>query len=204
MKNRGFSRFEVIAIILLILIVGAYLAWNFLSGADVQKYNTMKNNAVNLSKVTAINISAFHNKKIVYLDELIDEGFIGTVKSPFSKNDCSKTESKVEINDDTYKVTLKCDDYLIDGEENFDELKNIPIYKVTEWSLIKPEGEYEEKVLYNCLDNGKEKYSEYLEELYLISHINSDYDKEYNSIDDVGDMCKIINKTFYRTREIIK
>lgn len=204
MKNNGFTRFEVIIVILLILCVGAYLAYTILGGSDAQKYNAMKKSATNFSKSVVTNVNSFSSLRVVYLSQAIDDGCVSRIKSPFSEDYCSVSESKVVFDDDATRVTLKCDEYLIDGLDINDNIDDVTFYKVSDWSLEKPSGNYEERVLYNCLVNGQEDYREYYEEYYFVSIINRDYGKNFYSTDEVNSVCKVISKTFYRTKEEIK
>lgn len=203
-NNRGMGKFEVLTMIVLLMAIIAYILWYFLSGSDSQKFNTMKKNAVNLSKTVSTNINSFHNTEHVYLGEVINEGLIGKVKSPFSAKDCSLSESKVDFHNDLPSVTLKCDNYLIDNVRFSSTYNDVPIYKVGKWQLEKIDGEYEEKELYNCLDGGKEKYPEYYEELYFVSRINEDYGRSHYFADTISGECQVVKKTFYRTKVRVK
>ena len=203
-NNKGMGKFEVLTMIVLIMAIIAYILWYFINGSSGQKFNTMKKNAVNLSKTVSTNINSFHNTENVYLGEAINEGLIPVIKSPFSGKDCSISESKVVMEKDMPKVTLRCDDYLIDSLDVNENYDNITIYKVSDWSLNKSNEDDEEKVLYNCLVNGQEDYKEYYEESYFILLINRDYGKNYYSIDEINNSCRVVSNTFYRTKEEIK
>ena len=205
MKNKGFGKFEVLTMIVLLMAIVAYILWYFLNGSDSQKFNTMKKNAVNFSKTVSTNINSFHNTETVYLGEAINEGLLGSIKSPFSGSDCSIGESKVEIDDnDLPKVTLRCDKYLIDGVRFSGDYNDVPIYKVGKWQDVKIEGEVETKTLYNCIDGNQEKYPEYYEELYFVSRINEDYGRSHYFANTINNECKVVTKTFYRTKVRIK
>jgi hypothetical protein len=204
MRNNGMGKFEVIVMILLFMAIVAYILWYFLNGSDGQKFNTMKKNAVNVSKTVSTNINSFHNTETVYLGEAINEGLIPAVKSPFSGKECSISESKVVMHNDMPVVTLRCDNYLIDGVRFSGNYNDVPIYKVSDWSTEKPSGDYEERVLYNCVDGGEEKYPEYYEELYFVSRINDDYGRSHYFADTVDTDCKVVKKTFYRTKTQVK
>lgn len=204
MRNNGMGKFEVLTMIVLLMAIVAYTLWYFISGSDGTKFNTMKKNAVNFSKTVSTNINSFHNTETVYLGEALNEGLLRAVKSPFSGKDCSVSESKVVMDNDLPKVTLKCDNYLIDGVRFSGSYNDVPIYKVTDWSDKKPSGDYEERELYNCLDGGTEKYPEYYEELYFVSRINEDYGRSHYFASTVDTDCKVVKKTFYRTKTAIK
>lgn len=204
-NNKGMGKFEVLTMIVLIMAIIAYILWYFINGSNGQKFNTMKKNAVNLSKTVSTNINSFHNTENVYLGEAINEGLIPVIKSPFSGKDCSISESKVVMENDMPVVTLRCDDYLIDGVRFSGNYNDVPIYKVGEWTTEKITGNnVEERVLYNCMDGGKEKYPEYYEELYFVSRINDDYGRSHYFASTVDTDCPVVSKTFYRTKEKIK
>lgn len=204
-NNKGMGKFEVLTMIVLFIAIAAYILWYFLSGSNGTKFNTMKKNAVSFSKTVSTNINSFHNTETVYLGEAINEGLLVAVKSPFTGKDCSVSESKVEMQKDMPAVTLRCDNYLIDKVRFSGNYNDVPIYKVTDWSLEKPKGDnIEEKTLYNCLDGGQEKYPEYYEELYFVSRINDDYGRSHYFANTVDTDCKVVSKTFYRIKEQIK
>lgn len=205
MKNKGFGKFEVLTMIVLLMAIVAYILWYFLNGSDSQKFGTMKKNAVNFSTTVSTNTSSFHNTDNVYLGEAINEGLLASIKSPFSANDCSISDSKVELKNDVPYVTLLCDNYLIDSINFSGNYNDVPIYKVSKWQDVRPDGEdVEERVLYNCIDGNQEKYSEYYEELYFVSLVNDDYGRSHYFASTVDNDCKVVTKTFYRTKVKIK
>ena len=200
-NRKGFGKFEVLTMIVLLLCIFAYLMYSILGGANKQKYTTMKDNAIRLGNVTATNISSFRNQDTVYLEEVIDEQLLKkNIKSPFSSKDCDLTESKVEIVEGKALVTLKCDQYLI---EKYASSSEPDIYEVGEWSLKKND-DSEEKVLFNCIKDGKEIYPNYYEELYFVSKINKDYSTSYYFADNVKDVCEVVIKSFYRTKKKVE
>lgn len=203
-NNKGFGKYELITVIVILMVIVAFLLWRFLGDANSEKYNTMKKSATVLSQTITTNFDSFHNTETAYLGEAIREGFISPIKSPFSGNECSSIESKIEMKNAKAMVTLRCDDYLIDGANAGDSYDKIHIYKVSDWSLKKPEGKVEKRVLYNCLDGGTEKYEEYTEELYFVSLINNDYGSDHYDAKSIKNECKVVSKTFYRVKNKIK
>lgn len=203
MKNRGFGKFEIFTIIVLILCVSAFLMGNILKLSSLQKIDTMRKNAVVLSKTVMTNLESFHNNRVVYLDEIISQKFMKKIKSPFGTGDCDTSESKVEIIDNKVYVTLKCDDYLIDKALVEDE-NEIKVYNVGNWSLKKPSGEYQETILYNCMKNNEEIFDDYEEELYMVFKINEVEGTEFYSSNDLSNICVLVNKTFYRQKDLVK
>lgn len=197
-KNKGFGKFEVLTLIVLLFGIFAYLMYVLLDGVDRQKFTVMKENATRFSNIVGTNIASFNNTDIIYLNDAIEEGLMKKLKSPFSSNYCDATESKVEIINGRYLVTLKCDDFLIDKAQ-VSSLKDIKIYKVGEWNLNKNKN-YEEKKLYNCIRDDKEIYPKYLEEKLLISNINKDMNLNYYSLNEINS-CRVVEKIFYRSKE---
>ena len=200
-KNKGFGKFEVLTLIVLLFGIFAYLMYVLLGGVDKQKFTIMKENAVRLSNTVGTNISSFHNSDVVYLEEVIEEGFLKKIKSPFSSGDCDLLESKVEMVNDKFLVTLKCDDYLID-KASINSLNNINIYKVGEWELNK-KSNFEEKKLYNCIKDEKEIYPKYKEENLFISHFNKDNNTNFYSINEIQN-CTVVDKMFYRDKQLVE
>ena len=107
-SNKGFGKYEVLTVIVLLLIVFCILSMNMFGGVSKQKIETMKNSAVNFSSSVTTNISSFHNTGKVYLQEVIDEKLIRDIKSPVGGGKCSSSESYVELIDGSPFVTLKC------------------------------------------------------------------------------------------------
>ena len=205
-NNKGFGKFEVLTVLVLLIILVAYLMYSILGGGNMeQKVGKMRDAAVQLNKAVYTNMDSFRNERVVYLEEVIEQGFFDSIKSPFSSNKCDVSESKVEtVSRNERYVTLKCDDYLIKRERTSD-LSNIPIYHVGKWSTTKPKGEIEEKVLYNCEDSGKEVFGQYYEENYFVFKLSKLYSVNFYSINDVSDsVCHKKEKTFYRAIEEVK
>ncbi len=201
-NNKGFGKFEVLTMIVVLLVVFAYLMYMLLGGADKQKFDTFRDNAVTFSKTAATNFSSFHNFENVYLNEVIEEELMKGIKSPFSGEYCDEMESKVEMIDGYAYVTLKCDNYLIDKARN-NSKSDMKIYKVGEWSSKKNSKNDEKKTLYNCSIDGKEIFDDYMEELQMVSRVNRDYQTDFYFSADVKAVCDVVTKDFYRTKELV-
>ena len=199
-NNKGFGKFEILSLFVLCLAFFAYLMYMILGKAGTQKFVTMKENAVSLSKVVSTNKNSFHNSETIYLGEVIDEEFSKKVKSPFTSGYCDEAESKVQYIDGNPYVTLRCDEYLID-KSRVNDINDIVIYKVSDWYDKQKNTDGEEaNVLYNCLDeNGKEMFDKYIEEYYLISRVNKEFDTDYYGTDGISE-CEVVSKTMYRTK----
>ena len=202
-NNKGYGKFEVLTVIVLLLGIFAFLAYVFLGGVSGQKLQTMKDNANRFSRTVANNMNSFHNTETVYLGEAIDEEILKNIKNPVGKGNCSVSESFVHFTDGMPYVTFRCGDYLIENV-NFTGKSDYPVYKLSDWSETKTGDNVEEKELYNCTDNGKEVFDEYYEELYFVYLVNKKYGTSHYFASSVDSTCKVVKKTFYRTKEEYK
>ena len=200
-NNKGFGKFEVLTVFVLVIAIFAFLMHSVLGGANGQKVSTMKDSAISFSKIVTTNIASFHNTENVYLQEAIDEGLIGEIKSPVGRGNCSSSESIVQLIDGIPYVTLLCNNLLIE-KTNFTGKNDVNVYKVSKWYEEKKE-DSEKKVLFNCEENGKLVFPDYYEELYFIYEINKKYNTDYYYSNGVKE-CKVVSKTFYRTKKEIK
>ena len=203
-NNKGIGKYELLTMIVIGTIIIVLVLWYFIGVANRERYVTFRKNASTMKQAIITNANSFRNDRVVYLGEAVTGGFIPAIKSPFSGKNCSLSESKVDLAVGETKVTLKCDNYLIDGYNITTSYEGIPIYKVSDWSLKKPAGKSEKKVLYNCLDGGKEKYDEYVEDAYLLALVNNDYGSDHTDVNEIKNECVLVKKTFYRTKKLIK
>ena len=199
---KSFSSKEVIVVILLLLIVSAFLMYILAGNVSDTKIDTFKKNAISFSNIVSSNSNIFSTESVVYLQSVIDEGFLSSLKSPFSSKDCNVSESKVNLTDGL--VTLKCDNYLL---ENYDINDNKAyVYKVSEWGNEKISNG-EKKELYNCYDyNDNSMISDdYVEKQYLIYLVNKKYGTSYYDIDFIDtSLCELKKEYFYRKKELVK
>lgn len=200
-SNKGFGKFEVLTIMVVLLIIFCILSMNLFGGVSKQKIETMKKSATSFTSSVTTNIDTFHNTEKVYLQEVIDEKLIRPIKSPVGGGECSGADSYVELIDGMPYVTLNCNNVLIE-KENFVN-KDINVYKVSKWMSKKTKDDMEERILYSCKSNGKEIFDRYYEELYFVYEINKKYGTDYYFASNVKD-CEVVSKTFYRTKELIK
>lgn len=200
-SNKGFGKFEVLTIMVVLLIIFCILSMNLFGGVSKQRIETMKKSATSFTSSVTTNIDTFHNTEKVYLQEVIDEELIRPIKSPVGGGKCSGADSYVELIDGMPYVTLNCNNVLIE-KENFVN-KDINVYKVSKWMSKKTKDDMEERILYSCKSNGKEIFDRYYEELYFVYEINKKYGTDYYFASDVKD-CEVVSKTFYRTKELIK
>ena len=200
-SNKGFGKFEVLTIMVVLLIIFCILSMNLFGGVSKQRIETMKKSATSFTSSVTTNIDTVHNTEKVYLQEVIDEELIRPIKSPVGGGKCSGADSYVELIDGMPYVTLNCNNVLIE-KENFVN-KDINVYKVSKWMSKKTKDDMEERILYNCKSNGKEIFDRYYEELYFVYEINKKYGTDYYFASNVKD-CEVVSKTFYRTKELIK
>ena len=201
-NNKGFARYELVTVIVLLLVVFAYLMNCVLGGASSTKIQAMKESALNFSKAVSINVSNFNNFEVVYLKEAYEEKVLETLKNPFGSGNCDESESKIVFVDGQPHVTLKCGNYAL-FDEDFSDPKNVDVYKVSNWSTKEIE-DSEQKDLYNCVKDNKDLFNDYYEDLYLVSRINHDYNTSFYSASDVSEFCELEKKTFYRTKELVE
>lgn len=202
-NNKGIGGIELITIIGLLLVIFAFFSFILLKGLNRQRIDTMKENALTLSKTVVTNIASFRNVSLVYLGEAIDEKVSPNIKSPFGGKYCDPALSKVESDGGRVYVTLKCGKYEIHHIEIKDKDK-VPMIEVSEWDAKKPEADeangvkVEETTLYNCIENGKEKFDSFYEKDYLLYRVNKEYNTNYYFMDDITN-CTIKPKKFFRT-----
>ena len=204
MRNKfGYGKFEIIAIILVLLMGSCYLGYTLLGNGSNLKFKSMKNSAVNFSRTVDSNKDSFHDYRCVYLQEVIDEKLLKSINNPFGRGSCDASQSKVEYVDGNSYVTLKCGDYIIDKQLSSDD-SNMEIYKVSRYNLERPSDKNVEAVnLFNCLDKDNNPiYDEYYEDNYLVYLMNKEHGKNYYAINDVEpSVCKLDRKVYYRTKE---
>lgn len=198
-NNKGFGKFEVLTVIVVLLAVFAYLGYTLTKQPMSKKLETMKNNAITFSRIVMNNANSFHSDKTVYLDEVYDEELSKKIRNPFGEGYCSASESKTEYDENTYYVTFQCDHYLIE-HTSFSGNNDVTFYEVGDWKETKTNDDDEEKVLYNCLTSNVERYA-YGEELYIVSRVNKDFNRDYYSISSIKEECDVVQKTFYRTKK---
>ncbi len=200
MNEKGFGKFEVLTVIVVLLAIFAYLMYSLLGGASKQKISSMKDSAISFGRTVIHDNNSFVNPNNIYLEEAIENGLMNKIKSPVSSGYCDEAESKFMMINGSIHITLKCGDYVI-NESPIEDKADMKVYKVGEWSTEKPsEGNVQEKVLYNCTENGKEIFENYVDELYLIYKVNKTYSVSNYSVNEISE-CNVVSNTFYRTME---
>ena len=202
-NNKGFGRTEILTMVTLLIVAFAFFGYLLLKGANKQKFDTMKENALSFSKAASTNIASFSNVDVVYLDELVSAGVSGNIKNPFGGGNCDGSQSRVNFTSGRSYATLRCGEYLIDYSD-FSDKEAVPVYKVTEWDEEKITGTYVEKrTLFNCLDNGREVFDKYYEEFYFVFKYNEKYGTNAYFANDAKN-CEVTSKEFYRTKTRVK
>lgn len=202
-NNKGIGGIELITIMGLFLVIFAFLSYILLKGLNKQRLDTMKENSLTFSHLVVNNIASFKNVSLVYLGEAIDEKVATPIKSPFGGKYCDPALSKVESIDGKVYVTLKCGRYEIKHIEAKDKNK-VPVIEVSEWDTKKLEADeangvsVEETTLYNCIEDGKEKFDTFYEKDYLLYKINREYGKSYYFMENIKE-CTVKPKKFFRT-----
>ena len=166
-NNKGYGKFEVLTMIVVLMVIGAFLAYSILGNSEPQKFATMRKDAKNFAKTVVNNLSAAENAKDAYtLGSVVDEGLMNEIDNPFGDDSCNIFESKVELPGSDRYVTLRCGEYLID-HVNVKSGK-YDIYKVTDWKEKATDGDSQSKTLYNCQETNGLLFEEYMDEIGLI------------------------------------
>lgn len=204
-NNKGFSKFEIIVVLLVIIVVMTLSLFWILKPASKQQIEVMKRDALVFSNTVVANISSFRNTDVVYLDEVIEEKVLKEIKNPFGNGSCDITESKVSFIDGMPYSTLKCGSYLIDNTKA-NSIKSTTIYKVSGWSNdIIDKNNVEEKVLFNCKKNDKDVFDNYYEEEYFLYKYNMKFGRNITSLNDISKKdCRIVATSFYREKDKVK
>lgn len=133
LSNRGFSLFEVLGVIVIIGIIGTIAApsiQNFIGNGELSTFisyeNSMEDAATNAvleciaNNSSRCNIPDKGETNNIYLNSLIDDGYIEQIKSPKAGNcDVNKSFVRVENRGNLnykFKVCLYCDGYTTDDE----------------------------------------------------------------------------------------
>ncbi len=203
MRNDGFGKFEVMTIIVVLLGIFAYLGYQLTKPNLNQQMDSMRASAVSFTRVVINNYSTFHNEEVTYLGEAIDEELMKNVKNPFGSGYCSASESKVERGEDKTYTTFRCGQYLFEREDLSGNAK-VTFYEVSDWSEEKTSEDMEEKVLFNCLTSGVERYPEYYEELYFVSRVNKEFATGHYLASTIKGECDVVTKTLYRTKKKVE
>lgn len=196
MNNKGFGKFEVLTIIVVLMIIVGLLLYTILGMGDKQKFDTMQISARNFAEAVAGYSDAFTYSTSYYLSEALDDNLLDEIKSPFASKYCDIDESRVDYINTKYYVTLKCDEYLISAENMAKD--KYEIYKVSKWSSKKSSDEDQERVVYNCKENDKYLLNEFLEDRAFVHKYNLMFGTNHLNLSDIKRVCQLEEKTQYR------
>lgn len=194
---KSFGEFATVFLLLVVVVLGL-MFWIINNGSSA-RYKSLTNNAIRFSDVVGLNLSSFPNERLVFLEQVIDGGYMSNIKSPFSTNNCDSIKSYVEIDSARKKVTLTCDKYVLKNYRAGDT--DIEVYEVGEWRDTKKNDSDEETTLYNCIDlNGNNVFEDYYEDKYFLYELNKKYNTYYYDVSSINNSnCKVDSKIVYRT-----
>lgn len=204
-NNKGFAKYELLTVLVLMMAIFSFLGFFTIHTTSTLKLDTMKRDAWSFSNAVALNLSSFRSEEVVYLEEAVDEEIFPNVKNPFGGGICDSTQSRVNTVDGKTYATLRCGDYLID-EGPFEDIKNVDIFKVSEWSDQKINAKnVEKRTLYNCKKDGEDLFFSYFEEYMFVYEYNKQFRTDYYQVKQIpDDQCKVVSKEFYRTYAKVK
>jgi hypothetical protein len=202
-NNKGFGKFEVLTVIVVLMGIGAFLAYQFLGGTSAKKVGTMRDSASSLARTVVVHKGDFHNDSIVFLEEVINEQYMKDIKNPAGKGNCSRSESYVELEEHGNYVTLTCGDFII-HHADIDNLKNAKIYQLGELSEKKTNDTDIAFDYYNCKTNGNKVFKEDYLEYYFVYKVNQKFGTKYYFSSNVNKSCTVEKKTYYRTATEVK
>ncbi len=200
--NRGFGGYELLTMAMVCLVLSVIMIEITLGARDNERYKVFAYN----SKMFGINASGLQmleEQKIIYLSELIENGYMAPIKNPFDEDSyCNQYESKVVFDGNKKKIFLTCGDYVIQNQ-SLDGSK-VSIYKVSDWEEEKKDQKNVSKTFYNYLQNQKYVFPFFLEDEIFLKKMNYMRQNQYQNIDEMKNDIKIEEKTFYRTEKEVK
>ena len=201
-NNKGYGKFEVLTVIVLLMGIGSFLAYIILGNSDSQDFGAMRKDASSFSKTVVNNLNSFEKiKNVYYLGEIIDDGLMQTIKNPFGSGDCDVYESKIDVDGQMKYLTFKCGDYVINKVNTRDN--KYDIYKVGVWTEEAVEGESQMLNGFNCDENGKMVFDNYMEEGAFLIALSKLYGANIDTVEMANNYCKVSNKTLYRSLELV-
>lgn len=199
-NNLGYGKFEVLTIIVVLMIIGAFLAYTILGNSEPQKYSAMRKDGNNFGKVVINNLND-GDRKVFTLAEVIDEGLIQDVVNPFGEGNCDIYESRVEMSGNSRILTFRCGDYIISNGDI--KSGKYDIYKVSKWKDEATNEKSVSAVVYNCQEEDGLLFDDYLEADSFVYGLRKSYGIDINNIEDAKKSCDIIEKTMYRDLELV-
>lgn len=203
LNNKGLGRKETM-ICLLIIIVGMVAVLYFTTEADdsskFTKFIRLAKEFGEEAGVVRDSEGAIYETR-VYLYDVINLGYDDRYNSPFNRNEsCNTYESKIEMEERSIYITMRCSEYLIYKEVSTND--EFTIYKVSEWTDQKLTGSHvQTETFYNYTINGEEQFDTYYTEKEFLVKYN---EKENYNTFFTGYMKPehtLVQKTYYRTIE---
>ena len=146
-SNSGFTLIEILSVIIIIGIV-AIIAIpsisNYLGVSKETVYSSYEHSMEEAAKIRIIDcitnnedceLPEGSEMQKIYLDLLMEEGYLENMKDPDSNQFCDNLRSYVAVRGDEakdykYKACLYCGEYYIEGVQN----QKYTVYRFTEWS----------------------------------------------------------------------
>ncbi len=196
-RKRGFGTYEVLTVFVLLLIIVVVLLANVFKTDYKEKYDVMANNA----RMFALTVNNLYLEDgvedVYYLQMIMDKRLLSNVKNPFKGGKyCNPYTSKVDIINHKKYVTLECGNYLIYQQDSLDA--SYAIYQVGSWSSKKPSGTVQEEIVYNYQKNGKDVFSENLEEDIFLYEFNKINGTNYQKVAEIKKDYSVSKDKRYR------
>lgn len=202
MDKNGYGNYEFLTVTVICFILSVILLICVFASSNEEKIQVFKYDAKILG-LNAVFLESEINHQVIYLEEMIDKGYISEIKNPFyGMKLCNAQESKVEIINNERKVTLQCGNYLIYYQNLNNE--NYEIYRVSSWTTNKSKNIVEEKAVYNLkMDNQFIFDISYEQELF-IHKVNQYLGTDYQNLKSIQNKYEVVSTMLYRTKEKIK
>ena len=201
-NSKGFTKFEFIIRMLTVLILIAFGVKSFFDNKKGGDFGAFKKIAETFVKdVSYYKDENLREDGMYYLFYLRDNGFHNTIANPFGDGSCDEYESYVNILSPK-KVSLKCDNYLIEGTYQ----ESYTVYEVSDWQVEEEAGDAE--IMYNYKKDGKEMTEEHMLEAPFIEFFNDTEKTNFTTIEQIfhnkADNIEVISKLYYRDKKIVK
>lgn len=205
-NENGAGGKEIIIGLLVIIGVFAFGLQSILNNTSDDKYKKLRVQADKFVDAVTIHKDKYTNESgIYYLYELEDYNTENEIiiADPSNKSiSCNLYESYVTI-DNPKKVTLRCGDYLIEGEYQ----KKYYVYEIGEWQQTDKTGDT--AFLYKYIKDGKAAIDKYVTEYEFIKTYNEKEETSFETADEAvadakGKGITVDYDMFYRTKTLVK
>lgn len=201
-NSKGFSKFEFIIGMLTVLVLMAFGVKAFFDNKKGGDFGAFKKIAENFVKdVSYYKDENLREDGMYYLFYLKDNGFESIINNPFGSGSCDEYESYVNILSPK-KVSLKCDNYLIEGTYQ----EKYTVYEVSDWQIEEEAGDAE--IMYTYKKDGREIPDEHMLEAPFIEFFNDTEGTSFKTVEEIfhnkKENIEIISKLYYRDKKIVK